>query len=83
MERSPPPIATIQNLYQEQRHRFSLEIERLQAAGKNAAMPEKFLKDLASVGATAGIALGLDRLFMLLMGSTSLAEAIPFVPDEL
>ena len=68
---------------QEQRHRFSLEIERLQAAGKNAAMPEKFLIDLASVDATAGIALGLDRLFMLLMGSASLAEAMPFVSEEL
>lgn len=68
---------------QEQRHRFSLEIERLRAAGQHAAMPEKFLTDLAAVGATAGIALGLDRLFMLLMGSASIAEAMSFVVEEL
>ena len=68
---------------QEQRQRFSLEIERLHAAGKDAAMPEKFLTDLALIGATAGIALGLDRLFMLLMGNTCIAEAMPFVPEEL
>src|SRR5665647_1336306 len=68
---------------QEQRYRFSLEIERLRAAGKDAAMPEKFLTDLASVGATAGIALGLDRLFMLLMGSTCIAAIMPFISEEL
>jgi lysyl-tRNA synthetase class 2 len=68
---------------QEQRHRFSLEIERLQAAGKDAVMPEKFLVDLASVGETAGIALGLDRLLMLLMGRTSIGAAMPFIFEEL
>lgn len=67
----------------EQRHRFSVEIERLHAVGKDAAMPEKFLTDLASVGATAGIALGLDRLFMLLMGSDSITGVMSFVSEEL
>ncbi len=67
----------------EQRARFELEIEILQRAGKNAAMPENFLTDLASIGATAGIALGFDRLFMLLMGYPSLAEAMPFIVEEL
>ncbi|MBV5317131.1 MAG: EF-P lysine aminoacylase GenX [Desulfobulbaceae bacterium] len=68
---------------EEQRHRFSLEIERLRGEGKDAAMPETFLADLALVGETAGIALGFDRLFMLLMGYSSLAEAMPFIIEEL
>jgi elongation factor P--(R)-beta-lysine ligase len=68
---------------QEQRHRFSLEIERLRGMGQDVAMPEKFLVDLASVGETAGIALGLDRLFMLLMGGGSIAAAMPFIFEEL
>jgi len=68
---------------QEQRFRFSLVIERLRAMGQNAAMPEKFLVDLASVGETAGIALGLDRLFMLFMGGDSVAAAMPFIFEEL
>jgi len=67
----------------EQRARFALEIATLQRAGKNAAMPESFLADLALVGETAGIALGFDRLFMLLMGYSSLAEAMPFIMEEL
>ena len=68
---------------QEQRHRFSLEIERMQGAGKEAGMPEKFLADLATVGETAGIALGLDRLFMLLMGYSRIAGVMPFIFEEL
>lgn len=67
----------------EQRQRFSQEIARLRNAGKDAAMPEEFLADLASVGETAGIALGLDRLFMLLMGSPHIAAAMPFPAEEL
>ncbi len=68
---------------QEQRCRFAAEIEQLQATGRTAAMPEKFLTDLASVGETAGIALGLDRLFMLLMGAGNIATSMPFIFEEL
>ena len=68
---------------QEQRHRFVLEIERLRVAKKDAAMPEHFLAELAAVGETAGIALGLDRLFMLLMGCPHIAAAMPFIFEEL
>lgn len=68
---------------QEQRQRFSLEIERFQAMGRDAAMPEKFLADLDSIGEAAGIALGLDRLFMLLMRGSNIAAAMPFIFEEL
>lgn len=67
----------------EQRQRFAQEIEQLRHRGLAAAMPEKFLVDLAAIGPTAGIALGLDRLFMLLTGSATLAETLPFVSAEL
>ena len=46
-------------------------------------MPDKFLEELASIGATAGIALGLDRLFLLFMGRTHIAEVMPFISEEL
>jgi len=68
---------------QEQRSRFSLEIERIQRTGQAASMPEKFLEELASIGETAGIALGLDRLFLLFMGRTHIAEVVPFISEEL
>jgi lysyl-tRNA synthetase class 2 len=68
---------------QEQRHRFVLEMDRLRSAGKEAALPEKFLAELNLVGETAGIALGVDRLCMLFMGSPDIAAATPFIFEEL
>ncbi len=68
---------------QEQRRRFRHEIKTLRSEGREAVMPEKFLADLSKVGETAGIALGLDRLFMLLMGGIDIAAAIPFIFEEL
>ena len=46
-------------------------------------MPEKFLKALEQLTDCAGIALGLDRLFMLLMGRESIAHVLPFAEDDL
>lgn len=66
----------------EQRQRFATEINLIRANGREAIMPERFLKDLALVGETAGIALGLDRLLMLLLGSVRLADALPFIFEE-
>jgi lysyl-tRNA synthetase class 2 len=61
----------------EQRRRFAEEIRRSQAAGNvYSAMPERFLADLGNLGETAGVALGLDRLLLLLLGCTSVAEVI-------
>lgn len=68
---------------EEQRQRFIRELDTIRADGKIASLPEKFLADLALVGETAGIALGLDRLFMLMLGGVDLAAAIPFFIDEL
>ena len=45
-------------------------------------MPERFLADLEQMGRAAGIALGIDRLLMLIMGKKSLAEAVSFGPED-
>ncbi len=62
----------------EQRRRFTEEIRRSQAAGNAyAAMPERFLADLGNLGETAGVALGLDRLLLLLLlGCATVAEVV-------
>ena len=67
----------------EQRHRFTGEIAAIRGRGDTAAMPEPFLADLERLGDMAGIALGLDRLFMLLQGCATLDEAQTFSCSEL
>jgi len=69
---------------EEQRRRFAAEMRRAQESGNPyPQLPEKFLADLANLGDTAGIALGLDRLFMLLLGCAAVAEATCFPLAEL
>ncbi|RJX22176.1 MAG: EF-P lysine aminoacylase GenX [Desulfobulbus sp.] len=61
----------------EQRLRFAEELRRSRQAGNvYSAMPERFLTELANMGETAGVALGLDRLLMLLMGCATISEAV-------
>ena len=68
---------------EEQRLRFVAEIAALHSQGREAAMPERFLDDLAALPPAAGIALGVDRLFMLLGGYADIREAIPFSAETL
>lgn len=68
---------------QEQRRRFVEEIEAVAEQGRDEVnMPERFLADLEKLDSAAGIALGIDRLFMLLMGYDSLAESVAFHPGD-
>jgi len=68
----------------EQRRRFDEEIVAIERLGQpRPQMPERFLADLAKIGKACGIALGLDRLIMLLLGKNTLAEAVTFAPGEL
>lgn len=68
----------------EQRRRFEHERELIRRDGREPGpMPERFLGELAGLEAAAGIALGLDRLVMLLTGSGSLEAVVSFVPEEL
>ena len=68
----------------EQRRRFE-EANRLRVANGNEALalPETFLRELANMPASAGIALGIDRLVMLAAGADSIDEVVAFTPEEL
>jgi lysyl-tRNA synthetase class 2 len=67
----------------DQRARFSEEICVMEKDGRGGAgMPERFLDDLQKLDSAAGIAVGIDRLFMLLMGYDSLAESVSFHPGD-
>lgn len=66
-----------------QRRRFSEEIRKVDNGGKPGRMPEKFLAALEELPDCAGIALGLDRLFMLLLERDCLAEVLPFTEADL
>lgn len=67
----------------EQRQRFEKEFSQLEKAGFNWAMPETFLRDLEQIDTAAGIALGFDRLLMLLMGKETISDVVPFAGDDL
>jgi len=67
----------------EQRARFLEEICVMEKDGRSGVgMPERFLDDLQKLDSAAGIAMGVDRLFMLLMGYDSLAESVSFHPGD-
>lgn len=68
---------------EEQRTRFITAIENVRAnTGDTVRMPERFLTDLEQLDSAAGIAMGLDRLFMIAMNYQQIAEAVTFSPDD-
>jgi len=69
---------------QEQARRFGDEEQRRRQSGRPPyPFPEKFLFELGAIEAAAGIALGLDRLVMLLCNAETIDEVVAFVPEEL
>lgn len=60
-----------------QRERFVQEMSTIRQLGRDAQMPEHFLQALEGLGDTAGIALGLDRMLMLLQGKEKLTDILP------
>jgi lysyl-tRNA synthetase class 2 len=69
---------------EEQRQRFVETNERREARGAKAhPLPQKFLAFLADVPPSAGIALGIDRLVMLLANTTHIDEVVALVPEDL
>ena len=66
-----------------QRQRFAREIGRAGNGITQQAMPEKFLQALVDLPDCAGIALGLDRLLMLLVGARTIADILPFSEHDL
>jgi elongation factor P--(R)-beta-lysine ligase len=68
----------------EQRTRFQKERANRDDQGKTVyPMPEKFLRALPFMPASAGIAFGLDRLVMLLSNQKEIDSVVSFTPEEL
>ncbi len=69
---------------QEQRQRFEEEEAQRRLNGKpSSPLPEKFLAELSAMPEAAGIALGLDRLVMLLTDTTEIDDVVAFTPEML
>jgi lysyl-tRNA synthetase class 2 len=68
----------------EQRRRFEEALEKRFAKNwTRYPMPEKFLQTLETMPSCAGIALGLDRLVMILTGAASIDDVVAFTPENL
>ncbi len=69
---------------EEQRNRFNQEQEIIKKQNRQPApIPEPFLKDLQYMPPAAGIALGVDRLIMLLTGAETIDQIVAFIPENL
>jgi lysyl-tRNA synthetase class 2 len=69
---------------EEQRCRFEKDEELRRTAGKTPyPLPERFLAELENMPEAAGIALGLDRLIMLITGAKKIDDVVAFAPDDL
>jgi len=69
---------------EEQRKRFLLEQANRRSLGKPVyPMPEPFLDELEEMPPSAGIALGVDRLVMVLLNAATIDEVVAFTPEEL
>lgn len=67
----------------EQRQRFEEDIALRKALEKKTwPMDEALLKDLPNMGTAVGIAFGVDRLAMLMAGTKSINDVIPFSARE-
>ena len=72
------------NDHVEQRRRFEeANRRRIENGNTEMILPEPFLRDLAGMPDSAGIALGVDRLVMLAVGAESIDEVVAFTPEEL
>ena len=68
----------------EQRKRFQAEEQRREEAGKTAYPPAiAFLNELSRLPEAAGIALGIDRLIMLLCDCNSIDDVVAITPEQL
>jgi len=68
----------------EQRQRFETDEARRRADGKVPyPIPDRFLDELSTMPESAGIALGLDRLVMLLADAEKIDDIVAFPPEIL
>ncbi|MEK7353248.1 MAG: amino acid--tRNA ligase-related protein [Chloroflexota bacterium] len=69
--------------YREQESRFRDEIEHIQkTTGRKAELPHKFLEALRHFPECGGIALGMDRLVMLLCDAGNIDDVMAFTVDS-
>lgn len=67
-----------------QRERFIEESKLREArSAPPYPMPESFLSEIGSMPPSAGIALGIDRLIMLLTGANTIDDVVAFTPEDL
>jgi lysyl-tRNA synthetase class 2 len=62
----------------EQVKRFKHEMELMHQSGKPAILPEKFLQAIQTLPECSGIAVGIDRLVMLLCDAISIDDVMAF-----
>lgn len=68
----------------EQRKRFEEALEkRAEKKWPEYRMPEKFLQSLKHLPPCAGIALGIDRLAMIMAGAKRIDDVVAFTPENL
>jgi lysyl-tRNA synthetase class 2 len=68
----------------EQRRRFEADLDERRARGLPLyPIDERFLGALGEMPPSAGVALGVDRLAMLLLGAREIRQVLPFSDDEL
>lgn len=69
---------------QQQRQRFETTcIKRQARQAPETPLPEPFLADLPHMPPCSGMALGLDRLVMLLTDTADISDVVAFTPEEL
>ena len=69
---------------EEQRKRFLLEQANRRSLGKPVyPLPEPFLHELEEMPPSAGIALGVDRLVMVLLNAATIDDVVAFAPEDL
>jgi len=68
----------------EQKKRFEDEVELIrEKGGTSVKVPQKFLASLPRMVDTAGIALGVDRLAMILLEAERIDQVVTFIPEDL
>ena len=68
----------------EQQKRFKAELQLIKKQGRTATeLPLKFLASLPKLPDTAGIALGVDRLAMVLLKAETIDRVVSFIPEDL
>jgi lysyl-tRNA synthetase class 2 len=69
---------------EEQRHRFATEIEQIEHQyGRQMKMPESFIEAVGFMPECGGIALGMERLVMLLCDAGSIDDVTAFTAENL